>query len=204
MGEEKTMISLILPIGSDASPELIERVKGLHTKHSVEVELIIATPPGLFILSQARNIGAKQASCDWLVFSDADTYYRTHLFEEMLALDEPAVAGRSRANVNDVGGSPGEYWRVGFAPLLIKKELFESLGGYCEQYKGWGYEDSDFEQKLPRLVDYDSKALHVLPLHEALTTVEWGWGKDKNRPLFDSRMKLSVEQRIADDKAVYG
>lgn len=148
---------------------------------------------------------AKAARTEWLIFSDLDTVYDDDLFERILAAGHPFVAGRSRRDVVDMAtGQPiNDFYRCGFAPMVIKKALFESVGGFCTQYEGYGFEDSDFENKLPPALDFDSRGYHDMSVHSLMDKNNWRNDTEHNRKLFEVRLKMSVEDRIRADVAAY-
>lgn len=199
-------VTFIVPISHDVTDDAVEDIYSLYGYHHYARLIISRTQDQIFNLSKARNAGAKMAETEWLAFTDADFWYRSDLIQRMLDVGAPAIAGKTRIDVQTIdqaGRSDLVAARCGFAPLLIKKSLFVQVGGYCQQYHRWGYEDSDFEQKLT-VVEFDSQAYHIQSIHDKISTGQhWQWGQETNRPLFDLRMKLTVEQRIAADVAVY-
>src|SRR5574343_911061 len=183
-------ITLVLPVSGDVPDVFIELAKDIHSSQTIKPEIVISRYDSVpFSLSRARNAGAKQAQTEWLAFTDIDTFFSRDLFERMLAIGSSATGGKTRGDVElltDMFLCPDPvFTHCGFAPMLIKKELFESVGGYCEQYSGWGYEDSDFEHKV-EITPYISNAYHILTIHKLISgNPQWNWGSENNRKLFD-------------------
>lgn len=114
----------------------------------------------------ARNLGARLAQGDYLLFLDADCVATPDLIARLL---ERAMQG---ATV--VGGSvaleAGDYWRLcdnllAFTPflatapagprpylpslnLMLRRELFLAVGGFAEHFPGAAGEDIDFSLRL--------------------------------------------------------
>ncbi len=197
--------TLIIPVSSDVPQDIITEVYRSYCRVTIPINIQFSYCDEPFSLARARNRGAQRAVSEWLIFSDVDMVYEDDLFARMLALGVPAVVGASRADVISTDLSAhGEFYHCSCAPLLIRRDLFESVGGYCEDYVGWGYEDSQFSNKLPSIVNYDSKGYHMLSIHHLVSAKpSWGWGLDRNRALFDQHMILPLKTRIAVDKANY-
>jgi hypothetical protein len=104
-----------------------------------------------------------------------------------------------------IDGVPGEYYRCTNSPMVITRKLFEEIGGYCELYSGWGYEDSHFEHKLEgKIIEFKSNADHLLNIHNLVSSsTGWGRGKDTNRQLFFDLQNKSLVDRISDDRMAY-
>ncbi len=199
--------TLIIPVSTDVNQNIIDEICAIHKQQPIALDIHISYCDEPFSLAKARNAGVKKTNSDWLIFNDIDTVYDNDLFEKMVALNVDVVAGISRTDVQtiaDISTTEHRFYQCAHAPLLIKQSLFESVGGYCEEYIGWGYEDSQLENKLPPITKYDSKAYHIMTIHNLISTKpNWGWGSDKNRALFDKHMLLPVEERIRADKEAY-
>lgn len=195
--------TLIVPISSCTPPE-VGLIRDINKRQTIDIDIILSICPDPFNISRARNCGSKNVKSEWLIFADADTCFDHDLFERMIAIGADAVAGKTRRDIdsiNDLETSTNtSYYHCGFAPLLIRRELFERVGGYCEEFKGYGFEDSDFEHKLPELpVTFDSKAHHIVSVHRAIASNGWNKDPNANSDLFWSRQKMSKEERIKID-----
>jgi GT2 family glycosyltransferase len=109
-----------------------------------------------------RNNGAKTASGVWLVFTDDDcmptvnwlqVYYDSILqfndskaFEGAILPDDWKMLEKDMAEcpVNMTGGA---YWT---ANIMVNKELFESIGGFDEQFKIAAQEDQDIYLRIKK------------------------------------------------------
>ncbi len=109
----------------------------------------------------ARNVGARAANADWLLFTDADcrpapdllTAYRSALRGELAAVvggdvvpaaqQSSLVARwhRSRQHLRAfTQATIGPYASAGTANLLVRKELWLELDGFCEVTSGADFE----------------------------------------------------------------
>lgn len=142
----------------------------------VEVDNLETLP-----LGQSRNIGADHAAGDSLLFLDVDCipavdFVKTlseqlqeygglimgqpkYLLEPLSNHKEPISLAeisvyhplRPRMEKLELGDDPGMFWSLCFA---ISSQAFEKLGGFDEQYKGYGAEDTDlsftcFDMEIP-------------------------------------------------------
>jgi glycosyltransferase involved in cell wall biosynthesis len=109
-------------------------------KHHPEAKLVEVSDDPVFSLARARNIGAKNASHEFLCFVDADV--RMHLeFGKWLELNH----------------DPNEFYLypekkvvelVGF--VIVARGHFFKIDGYDEAMRGWGGEDTDLYERLDR------------------------------------------------------
>ena len=97
--------------------------------------------PG-FCAARARNIGAKHAQNDFLLFIDADTLLNVDLGKWLKANLQPGCYYVSK----DCDVLP-DLW--GF--LICDRNSFNSIHGYDEAYREWGGEDVDLEERLKPL-----------------------------------------------------
>ncbi|MEN9938597.1 MAG: hypothetical protein RLZZ387_5176 [Chloroflexota bacterium] len=172
-------LSIIIP--NLHSPLIAEVVHAAEHQTVPACEIIVigqdrhslTPPPARFIRTErplsaaaARNLGARHASGDYLLFLDADCIAAPDLVERLLARH---IEGR-----DVIGGGvvvePSGYWTdcdnlLIFAPFLaeslagprdelpslnlsISHELFAALNGFDERFAGAAGEDTDFCLRL--------------------------------------------------------
>lgn len=111
----------------------------------------------------ARNAGAAAARTDWLLFTDADCIPEPALVDAYFAEPPPAAWGAIAGEILGVADQPGtipEYIRsrrhleaavslahpykpfVVTANVLVRREAFEAVGGFCEGVRSGA--DTDF------------------------------------------------------------
>lgn len=105
------------------------------------VKVVRASDDPGFCLGRARNLGAAEASADWLAFLDADTLVAEGWHAWM------------QAHL-----SPGHFYRRGLmrevrdaethGVVVASRDDFLRVEGYDELYRGWGGEDEDLYQRL--------------------------------------------------------
>lgn len=175
-------------------------------KQNINAIVVEREYDGDFSLSKTRNAGAWISDSKWLIFSDADTTYENDIFAHMIArsltLEKKAAAGKSRRDV--FVDSVGDYYQCGFAPMLILREFFEKVGGYSEKFVNYGYEDSHFEHKINYdLFNYDSKANHIMSVHDIMANLSTWKRGDDNRKLFLDEINIPLQDRVAFDHKTY-
>jgi len=95
-----------------------------------------------FHLSRARNIGAHRASGEFLCFLDCDMILKEGFAEACLAsMDSESFAMFAEDSTSGFGGM-----------IIVTKETFDEIGGYNEEFQGWGYEDTDFKDRVAKIV----------------------------------------------------
>jgi glycosyltransferase involved in cell wall biosynthesis len=100
-------------------------------------KVVQVTERPLFNTARARNLGAAAATAPWLLMLDADVIATPGLAE--------AVRDRVR---------PGRYLLPEPRPpelygaLVVARADFEAIGGYDENFEGWGSEDVDITRML--------------------------------------------------------
>ncbi|WP_078412199.1 glycosyltransferase family 2 protein [Priestia abyssalis] len=132
--------------------------------------------------ANARNVGAENASGDYLIFCDAHLEFEDWWIDHLL---QPLLSGKTDA-VTPAIGAIGDSENVGFGQTLmpnlriqwnpeqnelfetavlpggcfaIKRTVFEDVGGFETGFKTWGHEDVELSIKL-WLFGYDC---HVQP-----------------------------------------
>ena len=172
----------------------------------IKADLTVTTPGERMTLAVPRNAAAKATSSEWLIFTDADTYYAKEL-GDLLELGHDHLRGDRRHDVEDFDKKMGPPYACACTPMIIKRTLFEGVGGYHTGYYGYGHEDSDFEHKLNekygKCPTADAGAVHVRRIHDRLEGPDWDRGGNANMMLFKNRLAASVEARIARDRAAY-
>lgn len=115
----------------------------------------------VFNRSAARNAAVRASDADVVVILDADTVGQPQAFRRAVeatyadgvtrlpytrcfVLDEHdtarALAGHPLPPRYEVRGACG-------GALVLRRDVYDSLGGHDERYTGWGYEDVDFAKR---------------------------------------------------------
>jgi hypothetical protein len=144
--------------------------------------------------SRLRNEGAKKATGGLLVFSDADCIVPRRQLRSAIKMAgsggivlpyDRAVTNVSEDNVDLIlgGASPWQFvdpnrpsyrreplpdeWHAGPA-YVMRREVFDDLGGFDESFVGWGDEEMAFLRTSASLVAplrfVDGGVLHLMPL----------------------------------------
>ncbi|GIJ64296.1 hypothetical protein Vau01_118120 [Virgisporangium aurantiacum] len=100
--------------------------------------------------------------------------------------------------------SPEMVFRCPFhwGGVLVRKDQFDRVGGYCTRYVGWGCEDDDLFAKLgtvTRLVHAWRAARTLRCLHFEHPRSYAGPALDANRRILDQRLAGGHEAMIAQD-----
>jgi hypothetical protein len=102
-----------------------------------EVHVVRPSKPGPFCLARARNLGATAVNTPWIIFMDADVLVRPG-FAQWLALrrDPECFYCNSRDRPEMYG------------TFVCTAKTFKAVGGYDENFRSWGGEDSDMYSRL--------------------------------------------------------
>lgn len=164
-------VSILIPYGPRNERE--ERIAGLTidrwSKSFPDWEIVLGEGGEPFNRSRARNDAASRASGDVFVICDADTtffratdlkvvsriagtrgwylpaqYYQTteEWTESLLAGGSIESSVKYDREYNDQPGG----WRI------CSRSDFETVGGFDEGFRGWGYEDTAFAEAMKVLV----------------------------------------------------
>jgi glycosyltransferase involved in cell wall biosynthesis len=132
-------------------------------------------------IARARNAGAAQASGDWLVFVDADSYPSRELFSDALeamkggnclgggttvTLESPDWAVRLAIGAWNAL-SRSTRWAAG-AFIFCETRAFRALGGFSEKF--FAGEEIDLSRRLKRLARREGRSFVILRRHPLRTS----------------------------------
>ena len=131
-------------------------------------------------IARARNTGASQASGDWLLFVDADSYPSTELFKATrMAIEEGCLAGGATVTFETADPvirfwiaawnylSRRARWAAG-SFIFCEAAAFGELGGFShELYAG---EEIDLFRRLKRLARERRREIVILDRHPLRTS----------------------------------
>jgi glycosyltransferase involved in cell wall biosynthesis len=132
-------------------------------------------------IARARNAGAAQASGDWLLFVDADSYPGKALFAEMiLAIQKGRALAGGATLMCEAPDAVVRFWlafwntlsraaRWGAGSFIFcEAQAFREAGGFsAELYAG---EEIDFFRRLKRLARTQKRRVVILHRHPLLTS----------------------------------
>lgn len=106
------------------------------------------TKPAFFHMAHAKNMAHGLATGDILCSLDADNFTNKNFafFINFIHEKNPDSVGVSawgnhkKSRLSDFGGR-----------IFLSRENFDKIGGYDENFIGWGYEDLDFKQRAVNL-----------------------------------------------------
>ncbi len=111
-----------------------------------EVEIIVGgtNQVGKFNRAAALNEAIAKAKHEWIITMDVDLKLPPGFFEQISSLlVEKWVLGFTFIQGDGLRfpGTPGGV-------NVFHKKVWETIGGYCEDYAGYGYEDYDFRNRI--------------------------------------------------------
>lgn len=152
-------------------------------------ELMVATPHlpcERFNRAQALNRGIERANNHHILVCDLDMIMDARLGDLRELADTPGDFFAYAEPVHPSGAALfSENW--GGTVAVFPKATWAKVGGYCEDYTGYGYEDRDFWMRL--------RAADIMPYHSGLHIVHRPHGQvptiqedlARNRALFQER-----------------
>ena len=148
-----------------------------------------------FSLSIARNVGARQATGNWLCFVDADTLASEgwmHWLQKNVRKGHYYVAP---------AGAHKDLTGV----MVCSKEEFELAGRYDEAIRGWGGEDIDLRYRLRKIGTHQktiqSSYLSCIPHDD---TIRDGVSESTDKAVLQLRAYLYVRAKEAINSACGG
>lgn len=141
---------------------------------------------GQFENSLANNIGASHASTNIFIFQDADIIFPNNFYDEMIKSLNNGEAEAIRIGercvnyfkhtitpsqlleFSESGGNGPCSRNAPGACLAITRQAFIRIGGWCELFKVYGWEDCYMRYKVQNMCNYKSlnKTTVHLPHHE--------------------------------------
>ena len=132
-------------------------------------------------ISRARNAGAAQATGEWLLFVDADSYPTRELFADVVAAISTSrcVAGGSTVRI-DLKGLPYDAaiawwnrisrtmkWAAG-SFIFCETVVFRELGGFTDTL--YAAEEINLFRRLKRFARSNRRLIVILDSHRLLTS----------------------------------
>ncbi|HEX3684572.1 MAG TPA: glycosyltransferase family 2 protein [Bryobacteraceae bacterium] len=189
-------------IEQDYAPQVSPEITGLADRYQ------FAYNAGPYNRGWAFNIGAKLvcAAAEYLLFLDADVLLQRHslgrLLEllrggsaavrpycEALFLDRESTA-RVAAGWPQLPASAGLNGAVFVNPMglsiAVEAGLYERIGGHDERFRGWGWEDREFWERLEHYTDIGRLPDRILHLHHEHSQVKEVWAAANQALFFES------------------
>ena len=158
--------------------------------------------PGTFESSKANNYGAAAANSDIFVFQDADIIFEPKYYNEILAaVHTGAESVRIADTCVNLGEEKSDIFSKNTTALheflenipdggrdapggcsAITRAAFKRIGGHCELFKVYGWEDTYYRHKLNVLTKRTSLGAKMAHLwHEDNFQ---GWAQPQNSQLY--------------------
>ncbi len=164
---------------------------------NIDVDHIISDTGVSWTRSGLLNIGIKYAQTELVCFVDSDVIFPSDFFEHLcnhalnkvdlskhiIAVNMYETHPHTKMEMTHTMGTPYSYmW-------MLKRKHALAVGGFDEQYIGWGSEDRDFEKRATTFNDLTvvstsifSPETHVLHLsHDTRTGIE---NNNNNRKIY--------------------
>lgn len=173
----------------------------------------VGRPKAAFNKSKAWNIGVSESSGDILVLHDADTLaqnnYIDAIYNELSEVESCHLCRRIfyvSKNCTDTINASGvvdnpicdrmvDYFEGG--SIACKRSAYWKIGGFVEDFVGYGVEDCDFYYRLSKATQWREKRTFDL-LHLYHGRVD-GWDKfhADNKEIGAALSAMSIDERIA-------
>ncbi|QKQ25500.1 glycosyltransferase family 2 protein [Candidatus Reidiella endopervernicosa] len=144
-----------------------------------------------FNLSAARNAAIDHATGEWLLFIDADALLAPKFISTIFS----RITTESALRTDPVNADKEKM-----GTFLIKRKLFDKIGGYDDVMQGWGYEDIDLYLRMERaghlLYIMSDELIDTITHSDKIRTDNYKW-KDVNLSRginrYYARIKLDIE-----------
>jgi len=162
-------------------------------------------------VTKARNEGIKRAEASKIVFLDDDSMPREDYLQRVSKVleTEDALAGLTIHPRDDIfnseltshydfGDEPGYVDRFWGCNMALRKEVFDTVGGWNEEM-GWGHEEKELAERVIQEYDiyYDPEVVVYHPYADSLPDY---WIKmfrlGKQDPYFWDTQGVPLEQQI--------
>lgn len=156
------------------------------------------------------NLGALEATGDYLFFNDADIYISPmHVLDGITGkedvikpfsyfiklTDEDTKIFLNKRSLNVK--RPSCIFDLGAGAIVVKREAYISIRGYEEQFMGWGFEDQEFAFRLSNIFPVKTIPLTGVHLwHQKGSKIKYI--RNNNNLFLDSKRRISqnVEKYI--------
>lgn len=135
---DQPLISEVIIVDFDSDNSVHEELKAIASMEKVKVLRVDDQP--IWKIGLAQNIGLSFVKNDIFLKIDSDVGILNidKYFESVKAGDFSYIRG-----MHSKGTSSGL--------IMAKKELWQKVGGYNDWLMGWGYDDSDFYERITEL-----------------------------------------------------
>jgi len=157
-------------IEQDDAPNLEELVRSLADRY------LFARNSGLYNRGWAFNIGARAAAdAAYLFFLDADVLLPSGSMERALRrMRSGAKALRPYTEALFLDPETGGELFVNPMGLClwIRADVYRDIGGHDERFRGWGWEDREFWERLERHAEIERMPDRILHMHHPRRTID--------------------------------
>lgn len=168
---------------TDDTHAFLKNYQAFLKNYNAAFPLKILETPGRGV-SYARNLGAKEAKGDILLFSDDDVipqngwleaHARVHTAKNCVGVGRLVLPGElAGTGAAELPGPQVYWWNVTGNSSSIPKDLFFRVGGYDETFREYGGEDPDLGYRLKqagaKLVFVEAEAVHEAWSHKGKAT----------------------------------